>query len=151
MFAISSINELVEILDSGGLRRGSSRSGDLPQISHVTSRHTTSIASTISCDKARTRRKVDCGKDKERISRIPSLRNRFFCSVAIQLSLSWLWALHKGALLSVELAQHTTRLPLIDLTPALPPPTRIARTVLPTSCIDSRLRRCRTAHACRER
>lgn len=50
----------------------------------------------------------------------------------------------------MELAKYTTSLPFIHHTPALPPSARIAWTVLPTTYIDSGIRRCCTAHACRK-
>ena len=88
--------------------------------------------------------------EKKNILRVPPLRNRFFLPLNIQLSFSWLRTLHKGTLLRMKLAQHTTRLTLIDHTPTLPPPTRITGTILPTSSVGSRLCRCGTAHACRK-
>jgi hypothetical protein len=90
------------------------------------------------------------GGGRKNILRVPPLCNRYFLPLNIQLSFSWLRTLHKGTLLRMELAQHTTRLTLIDHTPTLPPPTRITRAILPASSVGSRLCRCGTAHACRK-
>lgn len=89
-------------------------------------------------------------QQEKKIICIPPFRDGFFLALRIQLPFSWLWALNEGTLLGMELAQHATRLALIDHASALPPPARITRPVLPTSDIGSRFSRGCAAHACRK-
>ena len=58
---------------------------------------------------------------------LPLLYHFVFLSIIRRLSLAWYRALHKGALLLVELAQHAKDCSLVDHTAALPSPTGVAR------------------------
>jgi len=80
----------------------------------------------------------------------PSFSHRFLLAFRIQFPLPWLWALHKGTVLGMELAQYTASLPLIYHASAFPPSARITRPILSTSNVQSRVSRGRTAHACRK-
>lgn len=68
---------------------------------------------------------------------IPSFGAVLVLHLRIQLSLPGLRALHKRAVLVMELAQHAGDLPLIDYTTALASPAGVARTVLPRSNVSA--------------
>lgn len=84
---------------------------------------------------------------KERQSSvIPSLGQRLLPPLG-QLPLSWLGALHEGALLTVELAENAAGLAFVDHASALPPPAGITRAIPPRSRIGSGLDGCGAARA----